>query len=224
MLGNRTCVTHWRELVPPSAMDLALLTRAETQRMASIQSTDDAYRFAIGTILAKQVIGAHLAVEPRDVVVDRHCHGCGREHGRPNVPYRDIWISISHAGRLVGVSISQAGPVGIDVEPVETRDLREIASYILGPEEAGDASSEELLRYWVRKEALVKATGDGITIGLDKVIVSPPRCPAALISYQNRPGLAAQMTDLSALPSHLAAVTVLAMNEVKFIESWSLST
>lgn len=66
------------------------------------------------------------------------CPFCGSvEHGRPYVD-APVHVSVAHATGLTLVAVSDAGPVGVDVDVT------------------GDAA-------WVRREAVGKALGTGIT-------------------------------------------------------------
>src|SRR5262249_58362811 len=66
-----------------------------------------------------------------------HCPFCGSiEHGQPYVD-GPVHVSVAHSSGLTAVAVSEAGPVGIDLEP--------------------DAEIE-----WLRREAAGKAMGVGI--------------------------------------------------------------
>lgn len=80
-----------------------------------------------------------------DVV--RVCPRCGSaEHGRPRARGADVHVSLAYAGDLGVVAWSSEGPVGVDVAEE-------------GPPvgEFGDR------RTWTRVEALLKATGAGLS-------------------------------------------------------------
>jgi len=211
------CLVHWATIAELSAEDANLLTEGERNRMARFRQAPDRLRFACATVLARQVIGVEQGKDPRIVLIERHCRRCGPgDHGAPSTP--GLFLSIAHAGTIVGVAMTRSGPVGLDVEPIEPgRTLAGVAEQVLGPAENA-AGSGQLLRYWTRKEALVKATGDGIVVGLDRVLVTPPGEPAALISYPNRPGLVATLADLSCLSGHTANAAVLAKGPITFTE------
>jgi 4'-phosphopantetheinyl transferase superfamily protein len=68
--------------------------------------------------------------------------------------------------------------------------------------------------YWTRKEALVKATGDGATVPLWEVVVAPPGTPPRLLGYPRPGGLAAQLRDLSPDPGYVGALAVLSPRPV----------
>ncbi|CAN5393739.1 hypothetical protein BH09ACT10_BH09ACT10_06140 [soil metagenome] len=74
------------------------------------------------------------------------CQTCGSdEHGKPHVvPNGQIHVTLSRTTGLVIVAVTDAGPVGIDIE--------QAGSVVVGGIDA-----------WVRNEAVVKATGRGLT-------------------------------------------------------------
>ncbi|WP_372494641.1 4'-phosphopantetheinyl transferase family protein [Pseudarthrobacter humi] len=172
-----------RSPCPPDESELALLTDAELRRLSRLRKTGDRGRFTTSTVLAKRAIAAELGINPRCVELDRRCEHCSADHGRPRVPGSGLHLSIAHASDVVGVAITRSGPIGLDVEPDAGDDLRDLAGQLLGDGERA-ATPVDVLRYWVRKEAAVKATGDGIGIGLRDVVVSGPeeRCKGSWLS------------------------------------------
>jgi phosphopantetheinyl transferase len=103
------------------------------------------------------------------VVLTHDCLRCGsNEHGQPQVlPTATIrhpaYVSLARAGDLAVVAITEAGPVGIDVEAVDAADFHDFATVGLHPDEIADTAAERT-RTWVRKEALLKAYGTGLAI------------------------------------------------------------
>lgn len=120
----------------------------------------------------------------------------------------DLHASISHSGDRIAVALTRAGPVGVDVERISPIELDWVADVLAPWEQA--TSERDFFVYWVRKESVVKATGDGIASGLERVRVSRPSEPAVLLDYPGRSLRAAAMTDLSPGDEYAAAVTVLA--------------
>ena len=78
--------------------------------------------------------------------------------GKPEFVWEEKrWFSLSHSGDLVLCALSDAGPVGVDVEKV--RPLREgLPQYALSEEELAefDGSWEDFFRLWTRKESWCK--------------------------------------------------------------------
>ncbi len=90
-------------------------------------------------------------------------------------------ISISHSGDIVACAVMDAGDVGIDIEfPGRARNISAIAERYFSTGEAEWLETQAPDRFymlWVLKEAWLKATGAGISGGLDQLrcTVTPPR-------------------------------------------------
>ena len=69
---------------------------------------------------------------------------------------------------------------------------------------------------WVRKEAILKATGHGLAIDPSRVEVTAPEDPARLVAWRadNPPAGPIQLTDLSAGIGYSACVAVMAASPV----------
>ena len=117
-------------------------------------------------------------------------------------------FSFTHGGDLVGVAVRPAGgPIGLDVEPVrELTDLDGMARHVCSPAELGAArpmSLDAFFTAWTRKEALLKATGDGICRA---DVGDHPRTRTASTTWTGderpgRPGVAARPAPGPRLPS-----------------------
>lgn len=186
-----------------------LLDAGERERRSALRQAADRARFTAATAVVKLAAGRRLGIPAGRVRIDRQCADCGRPHGRPRLPGLGLSVSISHSGDRVAVALASGPPVGVDVERVVPVDVAALAGQVLAaPEQAADPA--ELLRYWTRKEAVVKATGDGLRTPLSGVVVAPPGQPARLDSYAGRPGLHAILHDLAPGYGYLAALAVLA--------------
>lgn len=214
------CDVWWGEAAAYAPWHDALLNPAERERRDRYAFQADRARFAVAAALLRLVASRLLGVAPEQVAVDRRCLKCGRPHGRPSLGPGAPQVSISHSGDYVAVAACPDAPVGVDVEHAARRTGYEtLVPYVLSPAEAADATDlGAFLRYWVRKEALVKATGDGLGAGLRGVTVTPPGQPPRLLSYQSRPGLQAALHDLAGRPGHPAAVAVLTSSPLEVAE------
>lgn len=126
-----------------------------------------------------EVVAEHTGLTVHDVVVTRACPVCaGSDHGRPVVLLpgtgrRPPSVSLSRAGGLTVLAVTDDGPVGVDVQAVPDAPVPDFASFALHPaERAGTA--EEQCRTWVRKEALLKALGTGLRTDPRGVRLSAP--------------------------------------------------
>jgi hypothetical protein len=85
--------------------------------------------------------------------------------GRPHVP--GLAVSLSHTHHLVAVAAAADGPIGVDVEELHPREVRELANRWFASEEldwmsAQPSQLEAFLRLWTAKEAVGKALGRGL--------------------------------------------------------------
>jgi 4'-phosphopantetheinyl transferase len=102
-----------------------------------------------------------------DVLVTRHCPRCGvSDHGQPRAD--GVYLSLSRADDLVAVLASLHGPVGIDIESLERIAVAGFDDVAFTPaERAAIATARDPGAYramlWTSKEALLKATGRGLT-------------------------------------------------------------
>jgi 4'-phosphopantetheinyl transferase len=186
-----------------------LLDRTEQERRSALHRPADRARFTVATAVLKLAAGARLGLAPDRVVIDRTCGDCGRPHGRPRLPGQDLAVSISHSGDRVLVAITAGAPVGVDVEQISQVDPGELAGHVLAAGEAAP-TRPEFFCYWTRKEAVVKATGDGLRMALTEVAVTPPGAPPRLLRYGGRADLVASLADLAAGDGYAAALAVLA--------------
>jgi 4'-phosphopantetheinyl transferase len=239
-MAGTTCDVWWAR---PHAVDEVadLLSYGERQRAASIRDGAEKARFATGRALLRLLLAERLYVQPSFVPIGYSCRVCGgRHHGKPlllGVRARDRF-SIAHAGGRVGVALTTARSVGIDVEvdrdPGDPQRLA-LARLALSPTERpayerlpAVARGRAMTLWWARKEAVLKATGDGLAISPAAVLVSGPDRPPALLGWDGR-RLAesargkgfhgpAQLQDLTPGVGYVASVAVLGPAPVVVIE------
>lgn len=121
----------------------------------------DQHRFSVAWAMTRRVLGDLLATDPRRLAFDRTCLLCGHAgHGKPRLTGATLEFSITHARDRVLLAVTQGIPVGVDVEPADA-PVAEVADSIRHPSE-NNVEGSELLRLWVRKEAILKATGHGL--------------------------------------------------------------
>jgi 4'-phosphopantetheinyl transferase len=164
----------------------AWLSPDERARAARYRHSRDRERFERRRGWLRQVLGACLGRPPAEV---RFTYG---PHGRPAVmDGAGLQFSLSHAGGRVLCAVATGRRLGADlvhVRPGPADDA--VARALFAPGEiAGlaalpaDARAAAFHRCWTRKEAYVKARGEGLSHPLDAFAVSvAPRSPARLWS------------------------------------------
>jgi phosphopantetheine--protein transferase-like protein len=105
------------------------------------------------------------------------------EGGKPLGP-NGIAISITHTGEHVACSVGEGGNIGIDLESIdERREVSQITERFFSVKEKAWLQSGPQSRFymlWVLKEAFVKAHGQSVFGGLEKLhcVVEPPHIDA----------------------------------------------
>lgn len=150
----------------------ALLDDAEDMRVRRKHRASDRDELALSYALHRLVLGRVLAQDPASVALGRDALG------RPCLPGDALHTSLSHAEGFAAVTVSAHGPVGIDLElAVRAIDMPAIAERVRHPDEARAIAAlpeteqgAALLRLWVRKEALLKAAGIGLSREMDSFV------------------------------------------------------
>jgi 4'-phosphopantetheinyl transferase len=200
-----------------------LLSPVERTRAAAYQKSADRVRFQLGVAISRLALARELGCTPAEIELDRACPDCARPHGKVRlVGPRSGWeLSVTHSGDLVGVAVSTVAPLGLDVEEVRAIDVDSMAALVLTPDEyRAGMSPIDFLRYWTRKEAVVKSTGDGLRQPLNLFSVTPPTQRAAVIAWPGRDQTTAALSlhDLPNRAGHLASLAVLTTAEVTITE------
>lgn len=182
-----------------------LLTPAERRRAEAFRRDEDRDRFTTANALLRLAAEDFLGTAP---VVDRTCPRCGEPHGKPRV--QGVEVSVSHSGDLIAVALTDLGPVGVDVEETKRHtDIDSLLRYVFSAAELAAIPDPAVLFYqaWTRKESVLKATGDGLSVPMTTLTVLPSSAEYNIRDLTPRlPGYAAALTVLTPDPSTPFAV------------------
>jgi len=175
-----TCRIFWAAPVEPAAAPhlVRLLDTHERERMVRFRQPLDQARYLAAHALTRIVLGDALGSPAEVLTFDRTCR-CGRQHGKPVLLQAGApAFSMTHSGQLVGVALHTT-PLGLDVEEIRpVSDLTSMAKHACSPAELGAGAArtvEAFFSVWTRKEAVLKATGDGLSVPMSSVTLSPGR-------------------------------------------------
>ena len=110
--------------------------------------------------------------------------------------YGNLCFNLSHSDGLALLAVARGRKLGIDVERIRPEIIKEnVAEHFFSPEEVTklrslpvDQQAEAFFNCWTRKEAYIKARGEGLSIPLDQFNVSlMPGEPAALLEMKIDP-------------------------------------
>jgi 4'-phosphopantetheinyl transferase len=152
----------------------SLLSPDEVRRADRFRFERDRSRYTIGRGLLRELLGRYLAAAPETI---RFRYG---DHDKPLLDGAELWFNLSHSGTLALYAVTRVAEVGIDVELEDDSFAQErIAERFFSPAEVANLrafpSNQQglaFMRCWTRKEAFIKARGDGLSLPLDSFDVS----------------------------------------------------
>jgi 4'-phosphopantetheinyl transferase len=211
----------WRAGLDWSAGSIAaleeILSPDEREKADGFRFDMDRRRHVVGRSLLRRLLGRCLGTAPDRLRFDYSALGKpSLAVGTAQTPVR---FNVSHSGEWVLVALTIGRAVGIDVERVRAdMEVARIAEHFfsasertaLAALEAG-AQSEAFFACWTRKEAYIKATGDGLSLPLDQFDVAfLPGQAARLLATRPDPAEARRwlLRDLDVGPGHKAALAV----------------
>ena len=172
----------------------ALLSGEERQRAGRFAGDRERRRFTVARARLRQLLGARLAVAPEAIELVYAPGGKPRLHPRFG---GDLRFNVSHHQDVAAFAFAYGREVGVDVEEVRTLvDADAIAALAFSPREHRtylaldpDQKPRAFFNCWTRKEAFVKALGDGLRHPLHRFDVSlVPGEPARLERVESTPG------------------------------------
>jgi 4'-phosphopantetheinyl transferase len=199
---------------------LSLLNPSERARWSQFRRSPDRALYLVAHALTNIVLASYLSVRADEIAFTAICPRCGGAHGKPRLcdAAEPIEFSVSHSGNQAVVAVTRGIPIGVDVEQILVR--RESAGFINNVLSSSEQEAlahvpepgrpSALARYWTRKEAILKATGDGLAVAPNSVTVTAPQEPPRLVSWTADPPLAItiHLHDLHPGPEHVGCLAV----------------
>ena len=202
-LANGASVVAWMSIRPEMRVWADFLSRLGPSDQARAMS----FRFERDRIqlIASRVVLAKLVNAALQLPDSRWRFGASHPGAKPKLDVADgrqLFVNLSHTHGCVVVALNANAEVGVDVEAARgTLDLAGLAKLTMTEQEqsaiSGDRQAEALFyRLWVRKEAVLKAFGWGVSVDprtidlLDpsKVLLPPGiTCPLAVFDLHGPP-------------------------------------
>lgn len=196
----------------------SVLDSHELYRARRFHFERDRTRYIAAHAAVRSILGGYLGVPPRQVKFTRGLRGkpiLGGEYASAGLTF-----NLSRSENLALVAVTRDRDIGVDVELIRrdipldeisahfTRAERALLGELPRPQRAGAC-----FQLWTRKEAYLKATGDGLMVPLSRVGVAArviateaSRAPASVAarSHVSRWSL----EDLTPAPGYAAALAV----------------
>lgn len=219
LAGDEVHVWRARLDVPPTRAErlLGLLARDERERAERFHFQRDRDRFIAARGLLRSILGGYLNVEPGSLRFDYGARG--KPSLAPEHNPEGLRFNVSHSQGVALFAVARGRELGVDVERVSARvACEEIAARFFSARESArlfelpeGLRAEAFFNCWTRKEAYIKARGEGLALPLDLFDVSlVPGEPAALLENRIAPEEVSRwsLLELTPWPRFAAAIAV----------------
>jgi 4'-phosphopantetheinyl transferase len=217
LVAPRETVHVWRASLDPPAHHVSrlhdVLSDSERIRAGQYSFERDRTRSIAARGLLRVILGRYLTIPPGDLRIHSGVTG------KPMLSVsqaRAIEFSVSHSHGLVVYAVTCDRRIGIDIERVRAvASWAGLAGRVLSPGEHAvfralppDQQRAAFFRAWTRKEACVKAWGQGLSCPLDRIDLSLE--PGGPLSIHGDGGASARwsLQDLDPAPGYAGALAV----------------
>lgn len=144
---------------------LALLNPDENKRANRLQQRPHRQRFIITRGLLRKILSLYTHIPAQEI---EFVYG---EHGKPSlgVNHQHIQFNISHSGSMAIFALTIQQEVGVDIQKIETGFREKVAMRLMSKNEyqqlmelTGSARDRGFYQIWTKKEAVIKAAGEGL--------------------------------------------------------------
>jgi 4'-phosphopantetheinyl transferase len=153
-----------------------VLDATERAKVAALKSPLLRERYVQAHALLRGLLGRYVQAQPESLSIQRSAYG------KPFLAdYAGLSFNMSHSANKLLIAITATVPVGVDIEEIKPRThTAGLVAKCFAPEEQtywqALPEAEQtggFFDFWTRKEAFVKAVGQGIRLGLDQCVVDP---------------------------------------------------
>ena len=164
--------------------------------------------------MLRKILGRYLEIAPEKLIFS---YG---SHGKPKIENSPFNFNLSNSGDLALCAIAYEKEIGIDIEYLlrELKDAEAIAKRFFSSKESAEFLSLPLeerqlafFRCWTRKEAYIKAIGDGLSYSLSNFDVTlTPNTEAKLLNVVTNPSEVDRWTlkELNPAKDYIGAIIV----------------
>ena len=211
----------WCAVLDELASDLPAfaetLSAGERQRAERFQFDRDRKRFIVRHGLLRMILGRYLNLEPARLSFT--CESRGKPALAGTLDGRTLHFNLSHSDGLALFAVARRFALGVDVERIRPiPEIDQIAGKFFSARESAmlnalpaEQKLEAFFNCWTRKEAYLKATGEGIADALAQIEVSLVPGPTAQllnIAGEAREASSWSLHPLAPAPGFTGAVAV----------------
>lgn len=191
----------------------SLLSADEMKRAQRFHFDKHRFRFIAAHGQLRLILSEYLNCSAQDLTFNEN------EFGKPYLKHKPLFFNLSHSHELALLAVNARLDLGVDVEWKN----REIDYFQIGQRFFSESEYKELtslpdhlqrdgfFNCWTRKEAYIKAVGEGLRIPLRQFEVSlKPNEPARLLSTAHNPQAIKvwKLVAIDIAPEYAAALAI----------------
>jgi len=194
-----------------------LLSADESARASRFHFPRDRQSFVASRAVLRIILAGYLSAEPNELSFsysNKEKPSLGPAHAGSNVMF-----NVTHSGEIALLAFTRWREIGVDVEQVRRDfDVEGIARRFFSTHEQEQLAAlpveervDSFFRCWTRKEAYIKATGDGLSLPLSQFDVSLRMEETNALLATRPDGSEASrwlLREVSAGPGYIAAICV----------------
>ena len=206
------------------------LTLEDRARADRFRFESDRRRFCVGRASLRLILGRYLKTKPSRLHIE------SGDYGKPffvdTKSTQGLRFNLSHSNQLALVAISRDREVGVDVEFIRPDFVTdEVATHFFSASEVEEfralpkaLRTQSFFNCWTRKEAYIKARGEGLYCPLDQFDVSvTPGEPATLMNSRVESGEVERWRLEDLTPAIGYAATLAVEGEFSRLVLWELA-
>ena len=192
-----------------------ILADDEIKRANRFHFRKDRERFVARRGLLRMILSSYLGMPANEIIFTYGCHGkpgLRQQDGRPAIEF-----NLAHSGGTAIYAITRDRRMGVDIEVIKHEfPLEIVAEHFFSMVEVAALRSlpqsmqrMAFFKCWTRKEAFIKALGDGLSFPLSNFDVSlMPGQPARLLHVRGSSEEASRwyMEDIDSIAGSAAAI------------------
>ncbi len=199
--------------------DMDRLAPDERDRAERYMFERDRRRFTVARTALRDLLGRYLQTPPEQI---EFTYG---ERGKPSVPGAPLDFNVSHSGEMALYGFTAGEPLGVDIEWMRPMpDALGIAERFFSvPEQEAlrrvppEHRERAFFAGWTRKEAYIKALGNGLFTSLESFAMTLDDPPRLLFDREDADAAARwRVHAFDPAPGYAAAVVV-ALPEPRFV-------
>ena len=205
------------------------LSPDEQVRAQKIRYADDTRRYVVARGVLRTILASYTGLSPNELKFDYSAFGKPRLGAGIDRRAASLTFNLSHSGELALYAIGLRRQIGVDIEQLRPQIAEErIAEHYFSPQEVQalrqlppDEQVSAFFRCWTRKEAYIKARGEGLSVPLNSFDVTLRSDePATLLSVVGKRDEASRWSlhAVDVAPGYEAALAV--EGELSSIRHW----